>query len=190
MVEAGKDYFLRCIVFLQFGDGFADRDFDCEIYGEPIDAATDGWEGESPQAVLSSHFETRNIATGEEFALSAISTVPHWADGVNDMGGGETIALGEFCLAGLAAAKQAAFVEKFRSGSAVNRSVNAATAEQGAVGGVDDGIDGQGGDVGFENLDSVCHRLHIHFTSWRTAWHTVAFAGGSGEGFSDVLGSE
>lgn len=157
LVEAGEDHFLRRIVVLHLRDGFADRDFYGEIDGESVNAATDGWEGERAKVILPCNFKTGNVATCEEFPLAVISTIPHWADGVNDVVGGETIAPGELCLAGFAAAEQATLVEKFWTGSAMNRSVNPSTAQQGTVGGVDDGIDGQGGDVGFENLYSVGH---------------------------------
>ena len=153
LVEAGKDYFLRCIVFFQFRDGFADSNLYGEIDRKSVNAATDGWEGESPQVIFPCNFETGNIATGEQFPLAAISSIPHWADGVNDVAGGETIAFGEFCLAGLAAAEQAALVEKIRPSSTMNRAVNSSAAQQRAVGGVDDSIDGKRGDVGLENLD-------------------------------------
>jgi len=128
-VEAGEDHFLRGIVLFQFCEGFAHGNFYGEIDGKPVNAAADGWEGESPQVVLSCNRKTGNIATGEEIPLVVISTVPHGADGVNDVAGGETMAFGEFCLAGLAAAEQAALVEKFRPGSAMNRSVNASATQ-------------------------------------------------------------
>jgi hypothetical protein len=102
------------------------------------------------------------ITAGEQFRFSVVSAIPYRADGVNDVGGGEPIALGEPGIAGFATAKEAALVEELGAGGAMDCPVHPAAAEQGAIGGVDDGIDGQGCDVGAENSDFLDHR----FCAW------------------------
>jgi hypothetical protein len=56
-------------------------------------------------------------------------------------------------VTGRAAAKPATVFLQARSGSAVNGTVDAAAAEQTAVRGIDNGIHGQGGDIGDQHLN-------------------------------------
>jgi hypothetical protein len=60
-------------------------------------------------------------------------------------------------LARLAAAKQPAGRLQLGPCRPVDGAVDAAAAQKGAVGGIDDRIDIERGDVGFENLDAVGH---------------------------------
>ncbi len=64
------------------------------------------------------------------------------------------ITSGDLGAAGLAAMEGAAFGEKLRPGSAVDRAIDAAAAEQDRVGGVDDGVNAQARDVGDNDLDA------------------------------------
>ena len=64
----------------------------------------------------------------------------------------QSITPGDFSVAGLAATKRAAFREKLRAGRAMDRAIDAAAAEQGAIGGVDDCIHAQRGDIGDDNF--------------------------------------
>ena len=86
-----------------------------------------------------------------------LAALPDRADGVDDMAGLEAIAARDLGLAGLAAAERAAFGEQLRPGGAMDGAVDAAAAEQGGVGRVDDGVDVERGDVGLEDLDAVRH---------------------------------
>ena len=60
---------------------------------------------------------------------------------MDDMLRRQPIAARDLGRAGLAAAEGAAFGEQFRPGRAMDRAVDAAAAEQAAVGGIDDGVD-------------------------------------------------
>jgi hypothetical protein len=62
-VETGEDYILNCIAPVQFRDCFPHRNLDGEIDGEPVDAATDGWECETPQTMVACNVKTGYIAT-------------------------------------------------------------------------------------------------------------------------------
>jgi hypothetical protein len=55
--------------------------------------------------------------------------------------------------AGLQLRQGKAFFEQLRAGGAVDRAVDAAAAEQGFVGGVDDGVHVQFGDVALPDFD-------------------------------------
>jgi hypothetical protein len=91
LVETGKDYLFDGIVFAQFRGRFADRDLDSEVDGEAVDATTDGWEGQSPQAMAPRQRKTGTIATGKQLPFSVFSAMPHRANGMNDKSGGQAI---------------------------------------------------------------------------------------------------
>ena len=78
--------------------------------------------------------------------------MPDRADGVNHMPRRQPIAQGDLGAAGLAAMERAALGGKLRSGRAMDRTVHAAAAEQGAIGGVDDGVNAQCRDVGDDDF--------------------------------------
>jgi len=54
-------------------------------------------------------------------------------DRVHDVASGETIALGQLCVAGHAASKQAAFLRQFRSGDAMNRPAHPTVGQRGGI---------------------------------------------------------
>src|SRR5688572_27075618 len=60
-------------------------------------------------------------------------------------------------LASATAAQRAAFGEQFRPGGAVDGAVHAAASEQGRVGGIDEGVNVEGRDVGDDYLDAIRH---------------------------------
>ncbi len=64
------------------------------------------------------------------------------------------MAAGDLGAAGRAAAERAAFVQQVGSGGAMDGAVDAAAAEQRAVGGVDDGVDVKRGDVGDVDVEN------------------------------------
>jgi hypothetical protein len=59
---------------------------------------------------------------------------------MNDMPRRKLVALGDLGVAGLAATKGAAFGEQLRPGRAMDRAIDAASAEQRGIRGVDDGV--------------------------------------------------
>jgi hypothetical protein len=65
LVETNEHNLIKSIAFLQFSNGFPERNPDRQIDGKPIGAATNGGEGERPQTVLSCNLKARPIATGE-----------------------------------------------------------------------------------------------------------------------------
>ena len=67
--------------------------------------------------------------------------------------GFESISAGNLRGAGVTAVERAALGEKVRSGGAMDGAVDAATAEQRAVGRVDDGLDIERRDIGDANLE-------------------------------------
>ena len=129
-IEAGENHSLQVAICIQSRKSLVQCNFDGEIDGKPVNAATDGREGESSQAVGTGNRETGEIATGEQLPFSVRSTVPHRANGVNDRSGGKPVAFGEFRVAGRATAEEAALSQEFRASGAMDCPVHASSAKQ------------------------------------------------------------
>jgi len=69
-----------------------------------------------------------------------MAAVPYRAHGMDHMPGLQQIPSGDFGAAGLAAMEGAAFGKQLGPCRAMDRAIDAAPAEQGRIGGVDDGV--------------------------------------------------
>lgn len=123
--------------------------------GIAVDAGADAREGDAAYLVRFGKMQAVGVGSGELCGFVLPATMPDRADGVDDVAGGQAVAGSDFCLACLAAVELAAFGKQLRPGSAVNGTVHPASAQQGVVGGVDDGVNGQGGDVGNGDFDGA-----------------------------------
>jgi hypothetical protein len=74
----------------------------------------------------------------------------------------EAVAAGDLGGAGLPAAQFAALRQQTGAGGAVDRSVDSTAAEQRAVGGIDDGVNVELGDVGDHDLEAAGADLGCH----------------------------
>ena len=63
------------------------------------------------------------------------------------------VSSGDLGAAGLAAIQRAAFGKQPGPGRAMDGAIDAATAEQGGIGGVDDGVNAKRGDVGNDDFE-------------------------------------
>ena len=90
---------------------------------------------------------------GQELLLARAAAAPDRPDGVQDVTGGQVTSAGRLHVAGVAPAELAALVENRRPTRAVDRAVDAATAEQRRVGRVHDGVDVLLGDVAEDEFD-------------------------------------
>ena len=97
-------------------------------------------------------FDGAAVAGRQRLIFALAAAMPDRADGMNHMPRRQTIASGDFGVAGLAAVERAAFGKKLRPGGAMDRAVDAAAAEQRRIGGVDDGVNAQGRDVGDDDF--------------------------------------
>ncbi len=79
--------------------------------------------------------------------------MPDRANRVNDIARRQIVTARHFRLTGRASAEPTAFVQETRTGGAMNRAIDAATAEQRRVGGIDDRINPYRRDVCPECLD-------------------------------------
>lgn len=84
--------------------------------------------------------------------LAGIAAVPDRTYGMNHMLCRQPISLGDLRVTGCAATKCAALGKQFAAGAAMNRAIDAASAEQGRICGVDDGVNAQTGDIGNNNF--------------------------------------
>lgn len=67
---------------------------------------------------------------------------------------GQLISLGDLRLAGFAAIEGAAFSDEIWAGGTVDGSVDAAAAEEGGVGSIDNCVDSKGRDVAADKADA------------------------------------
>jgi len=93
-------------------------------------------------------FHRAAIAGGKQIVLAEGAAVPHRPNRVDHMPGLEPIALGDLGVTGLAAVEHPALGHEFRPRSTMDRTIDAATAEQRRIRRVDDGVNAQRGDVG------------------------------------------
>ncbi len=104
-------------------------------------------------AMRGREIERGAVTAGQQRFLVRPAAMPHRTDRVDDVLGLEPVAARDLGRAGLAAAERLAFLEQFRPGGAMDGAVDAAAAQQRAVGGVDDGADLERGDVGDHNIE-------------------------------------
>jgi len=98
-------------------------------------------------------FDRACVTGRQRLILAPASAVPYRPDGMNHMPRRQAITPGDFGVAGLAAMQRAAFDQQLGSGRAMDRTVDAATAEQRGVRSVDDGVNAQGGDIGDDDFE-------------------------------------
>lgn len=119
----------------------------------PIGTGTDRREGDGAHTPLKRELKRTAIGAFEQGGFIVRATAPHGADGVDDILRGQLETRRDLGVANLAAVELAAGLEQFGTGGAVDGAVDTAAAEQGFVGGVDDGVDVEGGDVGLDDFD-------------------------------------
>jgi hypothetical protein len=81
------------------------------------------------------------------------AAMPNRSDRMDDMPRRKPVSSGDLGVAGFAATKRAAFGEQLRSGGTMDRAIDAASAKQRDIGGVDDGINAQAGNVGDDDFE-------------------------------------
>ena len=92
------------------------------------------------------------IAGSQQRILAMASAVPDGANGMNHIPCGQTVSLGNFGAAGLATTERATFGKELGTGRAMDRAVDAASAEERSIRSVDDGVNAEGRDVGDDDL--------------------------------------
>ena len=151
-----------CLSVSQIFPDFAEGDAGGGFEGVAVDAGGDAGEGDGAAGVVGGEGEGVAVAGGELFGFAVGAAAPDGADGVDDPAGGQTKC---GCDAGFTGGtahagtdfgdRQARLVEVGARGP-VDGAVHAAAAQHPLVRGVDDGIDGEGGDVGVDDFDHGC----------------------------------
>ena len=70
------------------------------------------------------------VTRRQQLIFAPVATMPHRANGMNHMPRRKPISVGDLGAAGLTAIQGAAFQKKFGPGRAMDRPIDAATAEQ------------------------------------------------------------
>ena len=92
------------------------------------------------------------IAGGEQFILARVAAAPDRTDGMDHMPRLEPIPFGDLGVTGRTTIQRAALGKQFGACCAMDRAIDATSAEQGRIGRVDDGVNAQCGDVGNDNF--------------------------------------
>ena len=121
------------------------------FFRKAIDSSTDVWNGNPLHSCFFREAKDIAVAVGQFFYLVRIAVVPTWANGVDNVIGGQVSCGGDDGFADVASALPGADVEAGvkdgRASGPVNSTVHPATAQKRCVGCVDDGIDFYFGDV-------------------------------------------
>ena len=168
-VEAAEGDMVEGIrMALQKLEGFANRDATGVFEGEAVDSAAYCGKGNGSKVVSSSQFQARLVARGEKLGLVAVAAVPDRAHRVDYFLGGQVIAVRYLRLSRLATTQGLAFLEQTGPGGSMNGPVHSATTEQSLVGGIDDGIDLEEGEIA----------LHDRYFIFHNVLYVLAFAEG------------
>jgi hypothetical protein len=125
-----------------------DRNFCGTFCWKSEDAGRNRGKRHRFEIVVTAKLDRAAIARGELLILPTITTVPDRSDGMDHMPHRKEISLGDLGVAGFAAAQLAAFGQQPRPGCIMDRTIDAAPAEQRRICRVDDGVNAQRGDVG------------------------------------------
>ena len=130
----------RHVVFSQkIADG-VHRHPERPILGVAENAGGDQRKCHRLTAVLLRQRKARPVAGGELLPLAVLTAVPHGADGVDDVAARQAVRAGDLGLAGSAAAQRPALLEQLRPRRTVDAAIHAATAQQGFLRRVDNGV--------------------------------------------------
>ena len=121
--------------------------------GEAIGSGANAREGDGAEVVFFSQSKAVAVAVGEQVVFVVVSAMPDRADGVDDIPRGQIIAGCYLGFAGVASAQCFTMVIKSPARSRMNGRIDPATAEQGRICGIDDGVDRQCRDVALNNFD-------------------------------------
>src|ERR1700733_12727286 len=93
------------------------------------------------------------VAGGEILIFSPRPAMPNRTDRVDHIFGRQPKTRRQLGFAGWAALELAAGLQKLRSGGAMDSAVNSAAAQKRAIGGIDDGVQCQAGDIADEDIE-------------------------------------
>src|SRR5258708_6346891 len=148
--EAGEDDLLE---LAGHRTHFAHSDLRRRLDRVTVDSATDGRKGDGADPMRECHLQAAPIARGQKIRFAPRPAAPYRTHGVDDVPGREPVTARDLRITRRAAAEQTAFGEQLRTGGTMDRTVDTSSAEEGRIGGVDDGVDGERGDVGLTRFE-------------------------------------
>lgn len=128
--EAAEDNILNLRRILQRGQDCIDCNAGGKLDWIAIDARADTRESQRNCTCRTGQLDGAPIARCQEFWLSIAASTPDRTHRVNDVLGLESVALGEFRVASLAASEQPAFVYQLWARGAMNGAINPTPTEQ------------------------------------------------------------
>ncbi len=141
LIEAAEDDPVYAAGFEILADG-TDGDLRCLFSREAIDSSGDCRKSDRLYLVLAGELHRAAVTASEEIGLAMGAAAPDRPDGVEDPPCGEIEAGRGLGGAGCAAMQLFAGEEQFLARCPVNGAIDAAPAEQGSIGSVDDCVDG------------------------------------------------
>jgi hypothetical protein len=107
---------------------------------KPEDAGRNRGKRNRFEIVVTAELDRTAIARGKLLVLPTITTVPNGSDGMDHMPSRQEISFGDLGIAGFAAVERPAFGQQLRPGRVMDRTIDAAPAEQRRIRRVDDGV--------------------------------------------------
>jgi hypothetical protein len=120
-----------------------------------INSRADPWKCNALEAVFGRNFKRTQVAGRKQIRFAIQAAMPDGTHRMNDECCRQTMPLGKLGLANLATTQQAAFLQKVRTGCAMNRAIDPATTQKGRIRGVDDCINAQGRDVSVPGVNEA-----------------------------------
>src|SRR6185437_8953316 len=122
--------------------------------GKSIDSGRDCRKGDGPCLIFASKLHAAAVAASQQIGFAMRAAAPDRPNGVEDPLCGKIEPRGGLCRAGGAAPQLLAGPKEVFAGGPVNCAIDAASAEQGGVCRVDDGIDFELCDVSANHFET------------------------------------
>lgn len=103
--------------------------------------------------MLRSEVQRVCVTGSQQVCFSLATTAPDWSYGMDHMPSLQSIAFRDLGLTCFTTFESAALRQQQRPGSFMDGTIHPTTAEEGGVGGVDNGVHVESGNVGLEGFD-------------------------------------
>lgn len=134
-------------------------DFRRAVRGKSVGSRRDGRKSDRPQAKLLGGLQGIPVTGRKKSILVPLAARPDGPDGVDHVSGRQTIGSAPTRLARRAAADPPSLFEEPGPRGPVDGPVDASPSEEGRIGGIDDGIRLETGDVPIDKLDPRIQRV-------------------------------
>src|SRR5262245_40972009 len=135
----------------------AKRDARGAVRRKAISASRNRGVGYRSETMVARKREARPVASGKQLVLAALAAAPDRTNGVDHVTREEAEARRHLGIPRLTAAELGTSRAKLGTCGTVDCAIHAASAKQRPVGGVDDGVDVEPGDVAFDDLNPAAH---------------------------------